>query len=816
MWLQLDGVYTAADEMLDYRISDSAILWTADAAYIAITSGRYGGISLHRIRADGTLEPGESRLYPPFVRDATRHELSVAQYNGETLLLFGATDTTVMGYLFRDDGSFGPIRLVERMDLEAAYTGPGDGILQGLTLFSDIPTALLPADPWQSATVALHEITLGGQPHVLALGGIEAQVTSYRMEAGGGVTQVASLGVAQGLGIAAPSAMELVTLQGASYAVVAASATSALSVIALGADGGLTPVQQLIDTGHTHFRHVQDLAIAQAGDHAFAVAVGTDHGLTLFRILPSGHLVFLEAWHDLDGGALHTPLTVSAEVVGDRLHIATGAQNAPGLTHFTVDLTGLGVVQTASPGAAEWLSGGAGHDVLIAAAHNDTLSGGGGNDVLVSGPGRTVMTGGPGADLFVIRNESTLVEITDFRPGLDRLDLSDLPMLRNLDQLAILPNASGATIGYRDLTVQLTSFTGQPLSVEALFPDGLAGPDSIGIFLEEIPNPWEGRPPLLPGELPLPPAPPQMPHPDAVPGQYILGETLRDVLHGGPGDDFIYGGPGRDTLHGGGGNNTIFGGAGRDLIYGADGGNDLIYGGPGNDRMWGLAGDNTMFGGSGNNRFGGGPGDDLLVGGTGNDTIFGGPGNDTIFGGGGNNSLWGMRGDTLIFGGPGNDRIGGGRGNDTIHGGGGNNTIYGGLGDALIYGGSGNDELWGMDGNDTIYGGTGNDFIHGGRGDDVLHGGPGDDTLVGGPGADTFIFLSGDELCLIQDFTFSDGDRLELDQALWGGGKAASEVLDTFAQVHNGQTVLDFGDGDVLTLAGVSNLVTLADHIDII
>ena len=815
MWLQLGGVYNAADDSLDHRISDSLIVWTTQHAYIATTSGPYGGLSLHRILPDGTLEAGENRPYPPFVLNSIKHELSLVQYGGETLLLFGATDTTVMGYLFRDDGTFGPIRLVDRADLEAAYSGSGQGILQGLTLFSDMPTALLPADPWQQGTVALHEIWLGQTEYILTLGAIDAQVTSYRINPNGSVTQTATLGVAQGLGIPAPSAMEVVTLGGQSYALVASTGGSSITVIEIGPNGGLTPVQHLIDTGSTHFRHVQDLAVAQMGDHVFVLAVGTDHGVTMFRMLPTGHLVFMEAWHDMAGGALHTPLTVSADVLGTTLHVAIGAQNASGLTHFTVDLAAMGAVLTASPTTAQTVSGTAGHDVLMAASENDTLAGGGGHDVLVSGPGRTVLTGGAGADTFVIHATSSLVEITDFRPGLDRIDLTDLPMLRSLDQLSITPTTSGALIGYRDLSVQVTAFNGQSLSAQAMFPTGLVGPDSLILFFDDIPDPWTDRPPVQPGPLPAPPSAPPMPGPNDVPGLYLTGTSGRDTLTGGSGADFIYGGAGHDLINGSAGDDTLFGGFGHDTIYGGFG-NDLIVGGAGNDRLWGGPGNDTIFGEQGNNRFGGGDGDDLLTGGTGNDTIYGGSGNDTIFGGTGHNSLWGMRDDDLIIGGPGNDRIGGGRGDDTIYGVGGDNTIYGGMGDDLIYGGTGDDEIWGMDGNDTIFGGAGNDFIHGGRGDDVLHGGPGNDTLVGGPGADTFIFLAGDTLALVQDFTFAHGDRLELDPLLWGGGLDAADVLELYARVQNGRTVLDFGGGDVLTLAGVTNLSTLADYIDII
>ncbi len=81
--------------------------------------------------------------------------------------------------------------------------------------------------------------------------------------------------------------------------------------------------------------------------------------------------------------------------------------------------------------------GGNGNDTLIAndlgctlsgGAGNDTLVGGAGNDRLIGGIGADRMTGGGGADTFVFAaGDSTSSQpdlITDFTPGIDRIDLS--------------------------------------------------------------------------------------------------------------------------------------------------------------------------------------------------------------------------------------------------------------------------------------------------------------------------------------------------------------------------------------------------------
>lgn len=817
MWLRLGGVYLAGSALLDQGISDSVIVTTGQGTFLVTTTGKYGGLTVYQIGTDGTLTQTASLIFPPSMQLRITAEISVAEINGQTFIFFGATETTLLGVPLTAAGTFRHIHQITFAEIEAAHLAGAEGAVFSQTRLSDLPTSVLPAHDWQTGTVAVYQITLDGQAYTLTLGQGDEQITSYRQNANGAWVEVASLGPDQGLAIPAPSDMEIISLQGQTFLLVGSAAGSSITVIAVGPDGALNPVDQIIDTGSTRFANVQDLAVVQSGDHVFVFAVGADHGVSMFRLLPDGQLIHMESWADSTGVALDTPLTISAFVAGDTVHVLIGAQNDRGVTHFTVDVSALGVVRTASPSQPERLTGGAGHDILIAGSDNDTLVGGAGHDVLVSGPGHSTLTGGTGADTFVIRATSTTVMITDFRVGEDRLDLSDLPMLRSVAQLTITPTPTGAIVTYREVTVTLVSQNGRPLTAEDIFPNGLVGPDGMILVLGELtPQPSTPDSPVYPEpSAPILPPPPPAPVRSDVPGRFLTGSERRDTLTGGNGDDFINGGDNHDLIRGGAGNDTLHGGPGHDTIYGGAG-DDLIVGGPGNDRLWGDAGNDTIYGVAGNNRFGGGDGDDLLIGGTGNDTIYGGDGQDTLYGGQGNNSLWGMRGNDLIHGSDGNDRIGGGRGNDTLYGHGGNDTIFGGMGDDLIYGGAGNDVLWGMDDNDTIFGGSGDDFLSGGRGDDLLNGGPGNDTMRGGPGADVFVFEDGHERLLIEDFTFTDQDRLQLDEDLWGGGMTAEQVMATYGRAINGQIVLDFGGGDIITLAGITNLEMMAQHIDIV
>lgn len=289
----------------------------------------------------------------------------------------------------------------------------------------------------------------------------------------------------------------------------------------------------------------------------------------------------------------------------------------------------------------------------------------------------------------------------------------------------------------------------------------------------------------------------------------LLGLGGWDTLRGGGGSDTAYGGDGNDVLdgdvgddqmYGGNGNDTINGGIDNDTV-GGGGGQDSVSGNGGNDEVWGAGGNDTLSGGDGDDLLGGGHGNDLARGNTGNDTVWGGDGNDTLFGG-----L-----DT--------DELGGGGGRDQIWGGSGNDTLWGTWGDDTLGGGDGNDLLGGGSQNDSLSGGSGNDTLLGSWGNDTLIGGWDNDSLSGGVGADIFVFGAGNGTDEITDFSRAEGDRLELDDALWTGthgSLSAAQVISTFGSVVGGNVVLNFGAGEVITLTGVSTTTGLDGALDIV
>ncbi|MFC2968925.1 S8 family serine peptidase [Acidimangrovimonas pyrenivorans] len=297
----------------------------------------------------------------------------------------------------------------------------------------------------------------------------------------------------------------------------------------------------------------------------------------------------------------------------------------------------------------------------------------------------------------------------------------------------------------------------------------------------------------------------------------LLGRAGADRLIGGEGDDSLLGAGGFDTIVAGDGRDTVLGGDGRDLAYLGDG-DDLFRdnsqaGVLGRDTVWAGDGDDTVNGGGGDDDFNGMTGADRLLGRLGNDRLSGGGGADTLDGAGGNDTVIGGDGRDLAYLGDGDDLFsdtgqGGVLGRDTVFGGDGNDTIQGGGGDDTFRGRAGNDLIFGRLDNDALWGERGADTLGGGAGADTLDGGLGADRLTGGAGADSFVFKPGYGADTVTDFA-GTADVLRLGAGLWTGTLTAQQVVSTFASDTGDDVVFDFGDGDVLTLAGVAELAGL-------
>ncbi|SDJ01426.1 VCBS repeat-containing protein [Bradyrhizobium sp. Rc2d] len=262
------------------------------------------------------------------------------------------------------------------------------------------------------------------------------------------------------------------------------------------------------------------------------------------------------------------------------------------------------------------------------------------------------------------------------------------------------------------------------------------------------------------------------------------GSNLADSFDatGFAGFNAFQGQGGDDTIIGNGNTQILFGNATSGVTINLAAGTANGDASTGHDAFTGV---NSAVGGSGNDTFD-------AAGFIGANFFQGGSGNDTITGNGSTQIQYGSAtsGVTVNLAGGTAD------GDGSV----GHDTITGGVTNAA-----------GSNFNDTITGSVSGDQLFGNNGNDLINGGAGNDFLGGGLGADTFVYATGGGADTIGDFLQAQTDKIDLTGVAGVSSFAQVQALATQVGLN---TVIDFGNGDSLTLSSVtlSNL-TAADFI---
>lgn len=798
--LVFQSVLETGQDSLNFGIRDLLLVETETGVSVMATTASGGGMVSYRLENTSGATLIDTQWFPVNVAEIADASLALIETETGPVVIVGGDGDTLAGYAVGNNGSLDS--LVQTADLGCdtenvtAVFEQGDHLFladnQGnLTCFTSdglgrygepVQIAMAPG----SGTVTnLSVATVGGNDFLIATCSGSNTVLSFSLDNGSGAPVLqSSMGSEDGLGLMSPTALEVITVLGVTYVVVASAASGngsgagTLSVIELTSDGNLVPTDHVLDTQRTRFGSVQSLESVEVDGRTYLIAGGGDDGLSLFTVMPGGQLVHLDSISHETGTGLENITDLAAAHVGDDIQIMAAAQSGSGLSQLSVSVANQGEMRHAASAGGTIQTGG-GDDILTGNDGDDLLKAGNGADILADGAGADTLYGGNGADIFVLSGDTSTDQIVDFEAGVDQLDLSGFLMFYDPNSLNIISTSYGAQIEWRGDMTEIHSASGGPIN-----------PNDIIDSIREVPD----RPPLglasetkgtnsadvLNGDWQSESLIGLMGH-DTIQGMVgddtIWGGDGHDSLDGGDGDDLMYGGAGLDTLFGGDGNDTVYGDDGRDLVYfgagddvfydtsqGGDLGRDTVYAGDGYDRLYGGNGDDVYHGLNGDDLIFGSLGNDLVYGGTGFDTLYGNEGNDTIWAGDGRDLVHlgdgadvfhdtaqgGTSGRDTVYGGQGNDRIEGGNGDDEFHGQDNDDVINGRLGNDLIYGGVGFDTIYGAEGSDTVYAGDGRDLVYLGSGADVFYdttqgGELGRDTVYAGTGSDTIEGGNGDD-----------------------------------------------------------------------
>jgi len=544
-----EAYLTGIDSMVTFQNSAGAWLYTS--------TGEDGGITVWNVNDLSVVEwigiESSTGL-------AAASQLDIVELNGQSALLsFGQNGQTMTGYWINSDGSLSnpftlstgadalvELEVVNLADRQLFFTssrqGTGvdcwergaDGNLQ---LMENIEVG---SDQTGNDIAGLVVVTLGGEPHLLVLSSFDNSLSTLRIESDGSTTLVSTVSSANTLSISNPTDLEVVTVDGQSYALITAAGSNSISVVALDENGSMRVVDQVNDTLDTRFQSATIIETVTVQGQVFVLVSGTDDGLTLMTLLPGGRLLHLETIADSMQTGLTDITTLSMSVVGNDIEIFTSGEGLTGLGHFRVAIEGLGAVEIAAA-SGEILNGTSGADQLTGNEGDDNLYGHNGDDILVDGAGLDHMYGGDGADVFVLVADGQTDVIEDFDIDVDRIDLSAWGRVSTLDVLDFNSTNNGVEISFGNETVIIISADGSSLTQSDFSISGLFDAWHVPVS------------PVVLGD------------------QIITGTHQADTIRGTQGNDKITGLGGADHLIGEDGDDFLNGGtpnAGFDSVGG--------------------------------------------------------------------------------------------------------------------------------------------------------------------------------------------------------------------------------------------------------
>ena len=632
-------------------IYDLQVISTGSTALLHSASAALGGVTSFSLQTGGQAQFQTQTAYP-----TTSVSYANVPWGSGTIQLslmrltdmLAAADTALSGnasgtpVFIRNTGFTGDLVTMLAVTLPGGtYLYGGVNGSAGIAAWqvSGLSTLVAGTGVADSASLHLADVSalvsarVGAANLLVSASAGENGLTSFRIGADGTLVAADTLDARQYLAVAAPSAMQAVTVDGQTYLLVAAAGSSSLSVVNLREDGTMQVVDQVIDGLDSRFAGASVLECVTAGDRVFALVAGADDGLSLFTLLPGGRLLLVGSLADSASMLLDNVTGITAAVVGTEIQIFTSSQSEAGICQFRIDLATIGLMQTGS-GAGEQITGAGLDDLLAGNGGSDQLFSGNGADILVDGSGLDEMSGGQGADVFVLAYDGQADTILDFQPGIDQLDLSAWPLFYSAGQATLLSTATGCVLQFGSELLTLVSWSNAPLTL-ADFPAStlVAMSRQLGLL--------EG------------------------PGVRLAGTSGSDLQIGASGNDLMFGSAGDDWIMGGAGFDTVRFTAtapaasiaaqsavvvdlkhpNRNSGFAAGDAYDGI------EQFVATALDDALSGNGGGNRFSGGAGQDRLVGRGGFDRLEGQSGRDSLTGGSGGDLLTGGGGDDhFIFG----------------------------------------------------------------------------------------------------------------------------------------------------------------------
>lgn len=473
-------------------LSDMEIITIDGRTFLLAAGAADGGMSSFEILENGVLVAIDDVLQSPTSGTVGVADLNVFSLNGVVYVLpAGKFDDNQMMYTLGSDGTFSASQSYS--DGASTYENWGisevveiNGITQlfgaawaksGYFQFDIGASAALSNPTWHADTTALylgdvtaiHSATLRGNTFMFIASGVDSGLHSFRFASDGGYTLIDTAPPEEG-GFSGITSLAAIDNGERSFLVVGDAGSDSLLVFRVSSGGKIKLIDTLVDTGETRFAGVQALEVFEANGRVFVLAGGADDGITLLEITYKGELRVLTSVADTALMALQNITDIETVLIGGELHVFASSATDHGFTQFVMVIPNGANILRGGTGA-DTLTGGAGDDTIFGHGYDDTLSGMGGNDRLIDGRGEDRMWGGTGADIFEFVRDKADDYIMDFEIGVDKIDLSDYPLLFHYSDITFTATANGVTLQIGEDTLYITSMDSNSLSASMFVQD---------------------------------------------------------------------------------------------------------------------------------------------------------------------------------------------------------------------------------------------------------------------------------------------------------------------------------------------------------
>ncbi len=311
-------------------------------------------------------------------------------------------------------------------------------------------------------------VTLGGADYLLTLSSLEGGITSLSVDAKGHASLIDSLGTIDGLALSGASALQAVEVAGTTFAVIASTNSSSLTVVRVNDMGCLFATDTVYDDTATRFSHPEVLDTFSWAGRSFVVSGGSDAGLSVFEIRPDGKLISFATGVFETGAGLAAITGIEAAVSSAGVDFYVVDASNQKISDFSMDLSTTGGLIVAAGGTTTGTTTGTAlGDFIWGGTGAQSLNGGAGDDFIYDGTGADTLTGGTGADVFLFAADGTDDKISDYELHKDKIDVSDWGRIYSASSLVVTQTATGATIVWGSQSITLTSVDGKGIAASS-------------------------------------------------------------------------------------------------------------------------------------------------------------------------------------------------------------------------------------------------------------------------------------------------------------------------------------------------------------